>query len=102
MPASPAHAKLMGESFSEALMHTKAMYEVSTSEDSVFRIPYMDFRGVPVGIDMRKVVETGTVPKINTGMAHKKGGHPIIGTGVADAPVESFRNALRAFVEKYA
>jgi len=67
----------------------------------MFRIPYIDFAGVPVGIDIRKVVETGIVPKINTGMAHKEGGHPLIGAGVANAPMECFKKALKAFVEKY-
>jgi len=100
-PASPGHARFMGESFQEAINHTKLMREVSVAEDSMFRIPYLDFAGVPVGIDIRKVVETGIVPKINTAMAHKEGGHSIIGAGVASAPIECFKKALRAFVEKY-
>jgi len=100
-PASPVHARFMGESFQDAVNHTKLMYEVTVAEDPLFRIPYLDFSGVPVGIDIRKVVETGTVPKINTAMAHKEGGHPIIGAGVADAPIECFTKALRAFVEEY-
>jgi len=100
-PASPVHAKFMGESFRDAVNHTKLMSEVSVAEDPMFRIPYIDFAGVPVGIDVRKVVETGIVPKINTGMAHKEGGHPLIGAGVANAPIECFKKALKAFVEKY-
>lgn len=99
--ASPAHARFMGESFRDAVNHTKLMREVSVAEDPTFRIPYLDFVGVPVGIDIRKVVETGNVPKINTGMAHKEGGHPIIGAGIANAPIECFKKALKAFVEKY-
>jgi len=101
LPASPAHARLIGEGFEDAVRHTNSMYEVSIAEDPMFRIPYMD-RGVPVGLDLRKVIEKGTAPKINTGMAHKDGGHPIIGTGIADAPMEAFRKALRAFAGKYA
>ena len=100
-PASPVHAKLMGESFQDAIRHTKQMHEISLAEDPMFRIPYLDFAGVPVGIDVRKVVETGILPKINTGMAHKDGGHSIIGAGVASAPMECFKKALRAFAEKY-
>ncbi len=101
LAASPAHARLIGEGFREAVRHTNSMYEVSLAEDPMFRIPYLD-RGVPVGIDLRKVVEKGIAPKISTGMAHKDGGYPIIGTGIADAPMEAFRTALRAFAEKYA
>lgn len=99
--ASPVHAKFIGENFQDAINHTKLMYEVSLAEDPMFRIPYLDFRGVPVGIDIRKVVETGIVPKIDTAMAHKDGGHPMIGAGVAEAPIQCFTKALKAYVNEY-
>ena len=102
LPASPSQARLLGENFQSALDHTRAMREVSTAEDPLFRIPYMDFMGVPVGIDIRKVVQSGTVPKIDTGMAHREGGHGIIGTGISEAPMIAFRRALVAFGEEYA
>jgi hypothetical protein len=34
------------------------------------------------------------VPRIDTGIAHKDGGHGIIGTGIANAPMEAFKKAL--------
>jgi hypothetical protein len=77
------------------------MRKVSIIEDPLFRIPYMDFVGVPVGIDIRKVVELNTVVRIDTGIAHKDGGHGIIGTGIADAPMEAFKKAITAFAEEY-
>ncbi|HZW58430.1 MAG TPA: DUF1116 domain-containing protein [Nitrososphaerales archaeon] len=101
LPASPSQARLLGENFQSALEHTRAMREVSTAEDPLFRIPYMNFTGVPVGIDVRKVVQSGTVPKIDTGMAHKEGGHGIIGTGISEAPMVAFKKALVAFGEQY-
>ncbi|MHA2377815.1 MAG: DUF1116 domain-containing protein [Candidatus Thorarchaeota archaeon] len=100
-PAAPGHARFVGKSFLDAIEHTNQMYEVSLSEDPLFQMPYLDFRGVPVGIDIRKVIETGILPVINTAMAHKDGGHPMIGAGKADAPVECFKGALNAFAEKY-
>ena len=102
LPASPSQARLFGGGLGEAVVHTKAMQRVSLAEDPAFRIPYMDFVGVPVGIDIRKVVQTGTVPRIDTGIAHKNGGYGIIGVGIADAPVEAFRQGLKAFGEMYA
>lgn len=101
MPASPVQAKFLGEGLREAVSHTKSMFEVSISEDPYFRIPYMDFSSVPVGIDIRKVVATGILPKINTGMAHKDGGFSIIGAGIATAPMEPFAKALEAFGVEY-
>ena len=85
----------------EAVRHTKAMQKVSIAEDPLFRIPYMGFVGVPVGIDVRKVVAMNTPPRVDTGIAHKDGGHGIIGTGIADAPMAAFKSALMAFAEEY-
>ena len=77
------------------------MYEISQTEDSLFQIPYLDFAGIPVGIDIRKVVETGILPIVTTGMAHKDGGHPMIGGGRAEAPMECFKDALIAFAKQH-
>ncbi len=100
-PAAPGHARFIGRDFKDAIEHTKQMYEISQTEDPLFQIPYLDFVGVPVGIDIRKVVETGILPIITTGMAHKDGGYPMIGGGRASAPMECFKGSLVAFVEKY-
>lgn len=102
LSAAPVQARLFGGGLEEAVHHTRAMKAVSVAEDPVFRIPYMDFAGVPVGIDARKVVETGTVVRIDTGIAHKDGGHGIIGTGIADAPIDAFKKAITAFAAEYA
>lgn len=101
LSASPSQARLFGGALQEAAQHTRAMQKVSLLEDPLFRIPYMDFVGVPVGIDIRKVVEMNIVPRIDTGIAHKDGGHGIIGTGIADAPMEAFKKAVVAFAAKY-
>jgi hypothetical protein len=101
LSASPSQARLFGGALEEAVQHTRAMRKVSILEDPLFRIPYMDFVGVPVGIDIRKVVEMNTVPRIDTGIAHKDGGHGIIGTGIADAPMEAFKKAIAAFAAEY-
>jgi len=101
LSASPSQARLFGGALQEAVQHTKVMQKVSIMEDPLFRIPYMDFVGVPVGIDIRKVVELNAVPRIDTGIAHKDGGHGIIGTGIADAPIEAFKKAVLAFAAEY-
>jgi Protein of unknown function (DUF1116) len=102
LSASPSQARLFGGALQEAVEHTRAMRKVSVMEDPLFRIPYMDFVGVPVGIDIRKVVELNTAPRIDTGIAHKDGGRGIIGTGIADAPMEAFKKAVAAFAAEYA
>jgi len=59
----------------------------------------MDYRGVPAGIDIRLVVETGLAPTINTGIAHRKPGIGQVGAGVVRAPMACFEQALVAFAE---
>ena len=53
-----------------------------------------------LGIDARKVVETGITPVINTGIAHKVAGLGQIGAGTVHPPVECFEKAVLAYAEK--
>ena len=56
--------------------------------------PALDFAGVPTGIDIRLVVETGIAPTINTGIAHREPGVGQVGAGVVKAPLACFEQAL--------
>jgi hypothetical protein len=80
---------------------TMQMYGITQAEHRYFRIPYLDSRGTPVGIDVRKVLETGTTPRLNTGIAHKKAGVGQIGAGTVALPLDLFKRALRGFADAY-
>jgi hypothetical protein len=75
------------------------MREISVGEHPHFRIPILDERGTPVGIDVRLVIDTGITPLINTGIAGHKAGTGQIGAGVVRAPFACFARALEAFFE---
>jgi hypothetical protein len=97
MAASPAVARFVGAgSAADALAVTAEIAEISVAEHPHFRIPALDDRGAPVGIDARKVVETGITPLINTGIAGKAPGTGQIGAGVVRAPLACFVQALEA------
>jgi len=64
-------------------------------------MPSLDFRGTPTGIDLRKVVELGITPRINTGIAHRQPGVGQVGAGLVRPPMAMFEAALVAFAEKY-
>ena len=97
MAAAPAVAGFVGAGgFAEALAYTRAMSELTMGRNNKWSIPALEFRGVPVGIDVRRVVETGIQPAINTGIAHRRAGVGQVGAGVARAPLACFENALRA------
>ena len=77
------------------------MYEITTAEHSHFTIPSLDFRGTPTGIDIRKVIELGVPPRINTGIAHKDAGVGQVGAGLVRPPMKIFEDALVAYAQKY-
>jgi hypothetical protein len=93
---SPAVAAFLGGSMADAARVTEAMRRICLAESSRFKLPTMDFRGTPLGVDVRKVVETGTTPKVNTGILHAHAGLGQVGAGVATAPPAVFRDALLA------
>jgi hypothetical protein len=100
MAASPAAARFVGAGgMAEALEVTAEMRDICVGEHSHFRIPILDERGAPVGIDIRPVIETGLTPLINTGIAGRKAGTGQIGAGVVRAPFVCFARALEAFFE---
>jgi Protein of unknown function (DUF1116) len=97
MAASPAVARFVGAGgVSEALAMTAEMREICAGEHPIFRVPALDERGVPVGIDVRRVVESGVTPLINTGIAGRRAGVGQVGAGVARAPLGCFTAALEA------
>ena len=94
MAASPGVLTLVGKSFSDAISMNEEMYEITLEEHPLFRIPFLDFRGTPVGIDILKVVETGITPISVTAIAHREGGHGMIGAGLVRMPMGIFEKAL--------
>lgn len=101
MAAAPAIVGFVGGTVTDAISHTKEMYQITAAENDNFSIPFLDFRGTPTGIDFRKVIETGILPTINTGIAHKEAGVGQIGAGLVRPPLACFKDAIRAFVKKY-
>ncbi|MED5574792.1 MAG: DUF1116 domain-containing protein, partial [Pseudomonadota bacterium] len=89
MAAAPAVAGFVGAgAASEAALTTHAMSEITITENPEWTIPSLDYQGVPTGIDIRRVIETGIVPTINTGIAHREPGVGQVGAGVVKAPMD--------------
>jgi hypothetical protein len=102
MAAAPAIVKFVGGAPKDAIHFTKQMYEITVTENDVYQVPVLDFRGTPTAIDLIKVVETGILPAVNTGIAHKEPGVGMVGAGLVRPPEKCFHDALEAFAEKYA
>lgn len=102
MIAAPGVTRFVGAGgFDAAQNISNEMQEICIDHNPNLSIPTWDFKGACLGIDIRKVVETGITPLINTGIAHKKAGVGQIGAGTVRAPLECFTKAVEALVEKY-
>ncbi len=101
MATAPAIVTFVSGSPKDAINTTMEMYEITFAEHKYFSMPALDFRGTPTGIDIRKVVETGITPRINTGIAHKDAGIGQVGAGLVRPPMSIFEEALIAFAERY-
>ncbi|GGP10793.1 DUF1116 domain-containing protein [Oceanobacillus neutriphilus] len=100
MAAAPAIVPLVGGTVEEALNYSTEMKEITTMPNPNVTIPVLDFMGIPSGIDVLKVMETGMLPIINTAIAHKNPGIGMIGAGLTNPPVNVFNDALMALSEK--
>jgi hypothetical protein len=101
MASAPAIVSFVSGTPRDAINATLEMYEICHAEHKYFTIPPLDFRGTPTGIDIRKVVEKGITPRVNTGIAHRDAGVGQIGAGLVRPPMEMFEAALVAFAEQY-
>lgn len=93
---SPAVAGFVGGTMADAVAVTEQMASICAGRSSRFRLPTWDNAGTPLGVDVRRVVETTTPPRITTGILHARSGAGQIGAGVATAPFECFQEAVRA------
>ena len=98
---APGILSLVGGTPEQALAYTREMRNITVTSHPTYRMPAFGFAGAPIAIDIRKVVQTGITPIIDTAIAHKDPGYSKIGAGMVRAPLECFKKALIAFSKKY-
>lgn len=97
--AAPSVQSYVSGSMQQAMDNTREMETICIGVNPDIQIPSLNFDGAPVGIDIRKVVRTGTAPLIDTAITHRDGG--LIGAGQVRAPMACFEKALKAFSRQY-
>src|SRR5262249_43785001 len=97
--ASPAVANFLGGTMRAAVATTEAAESICAGRSSRLQLGFLDFRGSPIGVDVRRTVELGVTPAINTGILHATEPLGQIGAGIAHAPLDCFRQALLALDE---
>jgi Protein of unknown function (DUF1116) len=96
MAAAPAIVGFVGGTVEDALAHTQRMRQICIGENPSFTIPSLGFQAAGAGIDIRSVVDSGILPVINTGIAHREAGIGQIGAGITNAPFACFATAAQA------
>jgi len=100
MGGAPAIVQFVGGTVDDAIAYSQKMHEITTAENSNYANPNLNFRGAATGIDVRKVIRTGILPIINTGMAHREAGIGQVGAGLVNPPRECFEKALLELAER--
>jgi hypothetical protein len=96
MAASPGIVQFVGGTPADATANSRRMLSITLGSNPAFTLPALNFSGTPAGVDARLVADSGVLPIINTGIAHKKAGVGQIGAGITTAPMECFTDALAA------
>jgi hypothetical protein len=94
MAASPAITQFVGGTPDDALETSRSMRRITVRPHPAYSIPPLNFVGTPSGIDVLRVLDTGVLPVINTGIAHREAGIGQIGAGIVTAPPEVFVQAV--------
>lgn len=98
---APGILALTGGTPADAVEWTRLNASISLARSSSYKMPALEFQGAPLGIDIRKVVEAGITPVIDSAIAHKVPGMGMIGSGIVRAPLACFQRALEAFEQRY-
>jgi len=100
MAAAPAIVKFVGGTPTDAIHHSLRMRAITLGANPAFSLPALDFAAAAAGIDARKVVDSGVLPVINSGIAHRVAGVGQIGAGVTTAPMACFTAAVKALAQQ--
>ncbi len=96
MAAAPAIVKFVGGTPADATENSRRMQSITVGTNPAFTLPALNFGPTAAGIDARLVVDTGVLPIINTGIAHREAGIGQIGAGITTAPMDCFVAAIDA------
>ena len=101
LPAAPAFWATVGVDEARARAITSAATTITLGEHAYYRVPVLADRGAPIGVDVLRVVATGTRPTIDIVMVHPEPGRGVVGFGLTQPPMACFEAAAAAFDARY-
>lgn len=101
LPAAPAFWPTVGADEARARRITDDAAAIALGEHLDYRVPALDDRGAPIGVDVRAVVTSGIRPTIDIVMVHPEPGRGVVGFGLTQPPMACFDAAVEAFEARY-
>jgi hypothetical protein len=98
MAAAPAIVQFVGGTPADATENSRRMRTITVGTNPAFSLPALNFGPTAAGVDARLVLDSGILPIINTGIAHREAGVGQIGAGITTAPMDCFVGAIDALV----
>jgi hypothetical protein len=96
MAAAPAIVQFVGGTPADATENSRRMRTITVGTNPAFSLPALNFGPTAAGVDARLVLDSGVLPIINTGIAHREAGVGQIGAGITTAPMDCFVGAIDA------
>ena len=93
LPAAPALWPALGVDGARARSIYETASRIAFAEHPRYRVPALGDRGAPVGVDLRRVLDTGIRPVIDIVMIHREPGRGMIGLGLTSPPLRCFELA---------
>lgn len=93
LPAAPALWPALGVDEARARSVYESASRIALAEHQRYRVPALEDRGAPVGVDLLRVLETGIRPVIDIVMIHREPGLGMIGLGLTSPPAACFQQA---------
>ena len=97
--AAPAVMRAQNKTWADGIEQSRSMEEIALARHPYYLLPGLDYQGSPVGIDMRKVLESGIVPVIHGGIIAKNLRR--LGSGGTKVPMACFEKAMEGFARQY-
>jgi len=97
--AGPVVLRLRDGDYNAAINQTLEMKQISFGINTNHPVPLLGWQGPPMGVDARKVLQTGITPICHGGIISKNGGQ--IGAGAGRFPILPYLNMMRKFYKKH-